>query len=263
MGSILETTTGHQEMVKGTNGAAHVTALPGGTARIREITDLTSTAQTMDWSATPISAVAIYAMTPNLQVNGTFSEAADTSATGTNTSGWSWGSNEWTTSGSLATTAANNGVLTSDATAVIGRSYTITYTIGTAALASVVCGGVALANAGTGTFTETVTATGATSLCVATAAATHASATLDNVTIIETPVSDVPGTVSVVIDPANDVIRDAWFASTGSLTEDSQKHIVVVNGPPLELSFISSVDYIGLKTDLDNTIKIVAVGIEA
>jgi len=118
-----------------------------------------------------------------LQTDGTFS-VADATGTGTTNTGWSWGAGpEWGIAGGIATSAADDGVMTSDQSSISGRRYEITYTVGNAALASGTVGGAALADVTVGTHTEIVIATSATNLCSFTAAATHGSATVDNVFI--------------------------------------------------------------------------------
>jgi len=175
------------------------------------IVDIQKLTPILNWNGTTLSrhktnlgaGTALTNTSAQLQTNGTFSEAADSSATGTGTTGWSWANSGWATNGSLITTQVDSEVLTSDVTATAGRDYTVTYTIGTAALASITVGGTALADVTVGTHSETVTAASASSLFVATAAATHGSATLDDITIYVNAIEETGSGVYTVLTPSN------------------------------------------------------------
>lgn len=56
----IDSITGNPVAQTSINGAVPVTTMPGGVVHIREIDALTTTAETLDFSATPIKALSIY-----------------------------------------------------------------------------------------------------------------------------------------------------------------------------------------------------------
>ena len=93
--------------------------------------------------------------------------------------------------------------------------------------------------------------------------ATPIKAVMIRVTADTAGTANLGDSVVITIDPPNSTVRDAWLTEGTSLTADSYRIPIPVNGEII-LSFTSSVSYIGVKRDDGTgTMRVFAIGVEA